>query len=151
MFPHPCPQGVHLLYHTTTEHSADVCPDFHNFPILHVMVREEERKSAVVLLGKMADFTLTSSPCSCLILRVCVSLSLPVSGYLPSLTLSPLHTSAPRMCQLPCFPPGQQSKREINSLVRALGRLGYIHTHRRPHTPTHTGSGGLLQWSHRQF
>lgn len=47
----------------------------------------------------------------------------------PSLSLPHLHADTERMRQLPSFSAGQQSKCEINSLVPALRRSGYIHTH----------------------
>lgn len=80
IFPHPGLQGVHLLLHITTEHSADVCLNFHNFPTLHVMVRKGNQRWPV--LGKMADLNVkagdksrgTSGHVSVLVSFVCVSL-----------------------------------------------------------------------------
>lgn len=54
-----------------------------------------------------------------------------------------LHTNTARMCQLPCFPSGQKSNWEINSLVLPFVRLGYTHTH--------TGAQVVCCSAHAQF
>lgn len=131
MFPHPCLQGVHLLVHKTREHS--VCMEFRNFPILHENGKKKigggcwAKWPATVWkqAGNQATHKLAS-------LRSClIWISLSVSDCPPSLSLPlpHLHADTERMRQLPSFSAGQQSKCEINSLVPALRRSGYIHTH----------------------